>query len=117
MDEDAYLTTSRGRKMKTVESDSLCDQIPFSPGDWLIDRNNPGQPCQYTGNCRKAGPHIMIQVTYSGGSTMYRPLSSLEARRKMADTIEDRLKKAVSGRYEISADSSPMKSSRASSMK
>ena len=98
MDEDAYLTTSRGRKMKTVESDSLCDQIPFSPGDWLIDRNNPGQPCQYTGNCRKAGPHIMIQVTYSGGSTMYRPLSSLEARRKMADTIEDRLKEGRFGK-------------------
>lgn len=98
MDEDAYLTTSRGRKTKTVESDSLRDQIPFSPGDWLIDRNNPGQPCQYTGNCRKAGPHIMIQVTYSGGSTMYRPLSSLEARRKMADTIEDRLKEGRFGK-------------------
>ena len=40
----------------------------------------------------------MIQVTYSGGSTMYRPLSSLEARRKMADTIEDRLKEGRFGK-------------------
>jgi len=54
-----------------------CD-IPFSPGDWVIDRHNPGQPGQYTGKCRKAGPHIMVQLFYPGGSTSYRPLSSLE---------------------------------------
>ncbi len=29
--------------------DSLRDQIPFSPGDWVIDKNNPGQPGQYIG--------------------------------------------------------------------
>lgn len=57
---------------------SKCD-IPFSPGDWVIDRHNPGQPGQYTGKCRKAGPHIMVQLFYPGGGTSYRPLSSLEA--------------------------------------
>ncbi|MBS3919960.1 MAG: DEAD/DEAH box helicase [Deltaproteobacteria bacterium] len=55
-----------------------CD-IPFSPGDWVIDRHNPGQPGQYTGKWRKAGPHIMVQLFYPGGGTSYRPLSSLDA--------------------------------------
>ena len=27
--------------------ESSDNQIPFSPGDWLIDKNNPGQPEQY----------------------------------------------------------------------
>ncbi|OGP66044.1 MAG: hypothetical protein A2169_10410 [Deltaproteobacteria bacterium RBG_13_47_9] len=53
--------------------------IPFSPGDWVIDRHNPGQPGQYTGKYRKAGPHIMVQLFYPGGGTSYRPLSSLDA--------------------------------------
>jgi hypothetical protein len=27
-------------------------------GDSVIDKNNPGQPGQYTGRRHKAGPHI-----------------------------------------------------------
>ncbi|MBW1802352.1 MAG: hypothetical protein JRJ85_16690, partial [Deltaproteobacteria bacterium] len=54
-------------------------QIPFLVGDWIIDRNNPGQPGQYTGKWRMAGPHIMVQLSYPGGGTAYRPFSSLEA--------------------------------------
>lgn len=37
-------------------------RIPFAPGDWVIDRNNPGQPGQYTGRSHEAGPHVMIQT-------------------------------------------------------
>ena len=53
--------------------------IPFSPGDWVIDRHNPGQPGRYTGKWHKAGPHIMVQLIYPSGSSSYRPLSSLES--------------------------------------
>ena len=76
--------------MSTYSSDN---KIPFSPGDWVIDRNNPGQPGQYTGNWRKAGPHIMVQLSFPGGSSSYRPLSCLEAMQKsFTEKIEDRLR-------------------------
>lgn len=75
------------------EPDAGCSEIPFLPGDWVIDRNNPGQPGQYTGNWRKAGPHIMVQLSYPGGGTISRPLASLEAMAKTAPgSIEDRLR-------------------------
>ena len=68
-------------------------EVPFSPGTWVIDRNNPGQPGQYTGNCRKAGPHIMVQLSYPGGSTSWRPLACLEAMPQSgSNSIEDRLR-------------------------
>jgi len=75
------------------DNDYNDNEVPFSPGDWIIDRNNPGQPGQYTGVSRKAGPHIMVQLSYPGGGVSFRPLSCLE---KMTQTygnsIEDRLR-------------------------
>ena len=59
-------------------SDNQINKIPFSIGDWVIDRNNPGQPGQYTGKWNKAGPHIMVQLSYPGGGISNRPLSCLE---------------------------------------
>lgn len=58
--------------------DSCEHSIPFSPGNWVIDRHNPGQPGQYTGKWRIVGPHIMVELSYPGGGTGYRPLTSLE---------------------------------------
>ena len=73
--------------------------IPFSPGNWIIDKNNPGQPGQFTGNWRKAGPHIMIQLSFPGGGSTYRPLACLEAmERTPAETIEDRLRAGYFGK-------------------
>lgn len=74
------------------------NKILFSRGDWVIDRNNPGQPGQYTGNWRKAGPHIMVQLSYPGGGTAYRPLASLEAMRTTLGSIEDRLRAGYFGK-------------------
>ena len=75
------------------------NQIPFSPGDWVIDRNNPGQPGQYTGNWRKAGPHIMVKLSFPGGGTAYRPLACLEAMKQAsAGSIEDRLRAGYFGK-------------------
>ncbi|OHE16499.1 MAG: hypothetical protein A2X96_06565 [Syntrophobacterales bacterium GWC2_56_13] len=66
--------------MRTVNDDPSNGEIPFSPGEWVIDRNNPGQPGQYTGHWRKAGPHLMLQLSYPGGGNSYRPLIySMEA--------------------------------------
>ena len=52
--------------------------IPFSSGEWVVDRHNPSQPGQYTGDWRKAGPHIMLQLCYPGGGVRFRPLDCLE---------------------------------------
>ncbi|RMH36734.1 MAG: DEAD/DEAH box helicase [Nitrospirae bacterium] len=54
------------------------NDIPFSQGDLIIDRNNPGQPGQYTGRWDRAGSHIMLELSFPGGSTRWRPLRSLE---------------------------------------
>jgi len=70
-------------------------EIPFSTDDWVIDRNNPGQPGQYTGNWRRAGPHhIMLQLSYPGGGRSFRPLAFLEAMtRNGQGSIEERLRR------------------------
>jgi len=48
---------------------------------------------EYSDNRRKAGPHIMVQLSFPGGSSIYRPLASLEAMQKASsETLEDRLK-------------------------
>lgn len=80
------------------KDESSNNKVPFSPGDWIIDKNNPSQPGQYTGNWRMAGPHIMVQMAFPGGSPVYRPLSCLEAMQKVAETIEDRLMAGHFGR-------------------
>ncbi|MBN1382562.1 MAG: DEAD/DEAH box helicase family protein [Deltaproteobacteria bacterium] len=68
-------------------------EIPFSPGDWVIDRNNPGQPGQYTGKWRNAGPFIMVQLSYPGGGSSSRPLTCLEKMTQTpTDSIEERIK-------------------------
>jgi len=61
-----------------MDGDTADCNVPFALGDWVIDRYNPGQPGQYTGRCRRAGPHVMVQLSYPGGATGFRPLSSLE---------------------------------------
>ena len=75
-----------------MSTDSSNSRILFSPGDWVIDKNNPGQPGQYTGNWREAGPHLMVQLSYPGGSTSYRPLACLEPMQRGIDSLKDRLK-------------------------
>ncbi len=72
--------------------------IPFSPGDWVIDRHNPAQPGQYTGRWIMAGSHIMVQLSYPGGGTSYRPLSCLEKMQNQVETIEDRLRQSRFGK-------------------
>lgn len=82
-----------------MNDESLDREIPFSPGDWIIDRNNPSQPGQYTGKWRQAGPHVMVQLSYPGGGASYRPLSCLEKMtRDDGDTIEDRLRQGHFGK-------------------
>ncbi len=75
-----------------MKNESSNNTVPFKPGDWLIDKSNPGQPGQYTGNCRKAGPHTMVQLTFPGGGSIYRPITCLKPIVNTKGTIEDRLK-------------------------
>lgn len=39
--------------------------ISFSPADWVADRNKPGKPGQYTGNHRKVGLRLMLELVHS----------------------------------------------------
>ena len=80
-----------------MNNDSQNSEIPFSPGDWIIDKHDPAQPGQYTGNWRKSGPHIMIQIAYPGGGSSYRPLSCLVSK-PTTEPIEDRLKAKCFGK-------------------
>lgn len=52
--------------------------IPFKPGDLVIDRQNPAQICRYTGRWSKAGTHFMIELKNEAGGVKRRPLSMLE---------------------------------------
>jgi superfamily II DNA or RNA helicase len=73
-------------------------EIPFLPGDWLIDKNNPGNPGQYSGRCRRAGPHIMVELEFPGRGKTYRPLTVLEPMSKTPKgSIEDRIKAGYFG--------------------
>ncbi len=82
--------------MSNAPTDS---EIPFQPGDWVIDRANPGQRGQYTGRVRPAGLHIMVDLRYPDGSLKSRPLRLLQAvPQEGGSSIEDRLKSGAFGR-------------------
>ena len=84
---------------KAMNPETPNPKIPFSKGDWLIDRNNPGQPGQYTGRWHEAGPHIMVELSYPDASRSFRPLSCLEIMPKTADSsIEGRLETGCFGK-------------------
>ena len=73
--------------------------IPFGRGEWILDRHNPGQPGQYTGRHRMAGPHMMLQLQFPTGETTFRPLDCLEPIAKAsANTLTERLVKGLFGR-------------------
>ena len=75
----------------------MCNDIPFLADEWLLDKNRPGQPGQYTGNCRKVGPHVMLQLKYPGGATSYRPLTSLQKMTQLPDSISEQLRNGQFG--------------------
>jgi superfamily II DNA or RNA helicase len=52
--------------------------IPFAKGAWILERDNPGHLGQYTGEHRKAGPHVMVGLQYPNGEVRFRPLACLE---------------------------------------
>jgi hypothetical protein len=74
-----------------MDEDSANNHIPFATRAWVIDRNKPGQPAQYTGNWHWVGPYVMIQLSYPGGGTIYRPLSCLESMPQTSGTISEKL--------------------------
>lgn len=81
-----------------MNENSPNNPIAFAPGDWVIDRNNPSQHWQYTGNWRKAGPHIMVQLSRPGDAMRFRPLAALEAiPTTRHGTIDERLQSGLFG--------------------
>jgi len=82
-----------------MSGDPNTPYIPFSTGEWVRDRNNPGQPSQYMGNWRQAGPHIMIQIQYPDGAISYRPLACMERMSpNSTGTIEERFREGLFGK-------------------
>jgi hypothetical protein len=76
-----------------MNSGSNLPEIPFRPGDWVFDRNNPAQRGQYTGDWRRAGPHVLVQLRYPDGSYSYRPLAVLQAVTETGgNSLSERLK-------------------------
>jgi len=37
-----------------MDLDQSQDQVPFSSGGWVVDKNNPGQPGQYSDRLSEA---------------------------------------------------------------
>lgn len=85
-----------------VEKSPRILNIPFSAGDWVVDKYNPGQPGQFTGKFKEAGPHLMIQLVYPSGSRNYRPLACLEKIRDDSTNSMEELLEA--GRFGKSRD-------------
>lgn len=75
-----------------MNHDSENIKIPFAPGDWVIDRNNPGQPGRYSGKWHQAGPHVMVQLSYPQGGFGYRPLATLEAMGQSIGSFPEQLR-------------------------
>lgn len=65
--------------------------LPFNEGDWLVDRNNPAQPGQFTGRTTTAGPLLMVELRYPDGRTSFRPESSLDRLPQHSDGLLDRM--------------------------
>ena len=73
--------------------------IPFSPGDPVIDRLNPTQVGRYTGLWSRAGTHTMIQIKFETGEVKRRPMSILETMDNSTGiSIEDNLRKGYFGK-------------------
>jgi SNF2 family DNA or RNA helicase len=68
------------------------DSVPFQIDDWVIDTHNPSLRGQYTGESRKSGSHLMVQLRYPDGTLKYRPVNALEAVSASGGaSIDDRL--------------------------
>ena len=68
-----------GLSSQGVETTGKVDMaLPFQAGDWLIDRNNPGRPGQFTGRSQEAGPLITLELSLPDGTTTWRPLNVFE---------------------------------------
>ena len=73
--------------------------IPFKPGDLVIDRKNPARRGRYTGRWGKAGSHLMIELKYETGEVRRRPLSNLEpVNERTGASVEENLRNGHFGK-------------------
>lgn len=78
------------------------EDIPFKPGEWVVDLHNPGRPGIYTGNSQRQGPFLLIELEYGPGDRRFRPLDYLEKANQGSDeSVEGRIS---AGRYGTLAD-------------
>lgn len=67
------------------------NDLPFEPGTWLVERNDPGRPGRFTGRAQRMGPLLMLQIEYGPQDLAFRPASQLEpasVRRSMRQMLE-----------------------------
>lgn len=55
------------------------ENIPFIPGQKVIDKNDPGNIAEYTGKYRRIGSALTVEIKFSNGSTRHRPVSSISS--------------------------------------
>lgn len=53
--------------------------IPFEPGQLVIDKSNPSQLVTYTGKSRPLGSVVMVELKLPNGNTRFRPLTEIES--------------------------------------
>lgn len=66
--------------------------LPFEPGTWLIERNDPGRPGRFTGRFKSMGRRLMLQLEYGPQDLAFRSAEQLEpaaVRRSMRQMLEE----------------------------
>ncbi len=51
------------------------ENIPFTQGQKVIDKSDPGNIAEYTGKYRRIGSALTVEIRFPNGSTRHRPVS------------------------------------------
>jgi len=71
----------------------MTQQVPFTPGEWLVDENNPGRPGIFTGNTQVQGPFFLIELEYGPSDRRFRPAQYLQSvNHNDDDSLDSRIK-------------------------
>jgi superfamily II DNA or RNA helicase len=77
---------------------SNSDEIPFGPGEWVVDLHNPGRPGIFTGKTQQQGPFTLVELEYGPGDRRFRPLDYLEsANQGRSNALEERISQGLYG--------------------
>lgn len=71
----------------------------LSPGDWVLDTNNPGRPGIFTGRTTNQGPFTLLEIEFGPGDRRYRPSDFIKpAGQTTAQDLASRLARGEFGK-------------------